>query len=113
MRCRYVLRANGTEYWFCLKSPNDETILTGTRYTSKASALQAIEDTRVNATFETRYQRRLSSAEEPYFVLRAANNEVLGTSEVYSSSLARDDGIALVKASAPTARIEDQTISPS
>ena len=46
----------------------------------------------------------------PYFVLKAANGEPIGTSEVYSSEAAAKNGIESVKKNAPIAQIEDQTV---
>jgi uncharacterized protein YegP (UPF0339 family) len=64
---------------------------------------------RENALVDAQYQRRESIAGEPYFVLRAGNHEVLGTSEIYSSGSARDNGIAAVKTAAPSAAVDDLT----
>ena len=36
--------------------------------------------------------------------------QVIGTSEAYSSDAARENGIASVKANAPDARLDDQTV---
>ena len=46
----------------------------------------------------------------PYFVLKAANGEVIGTSETYSSEAACKNGIESVKKNAPDAKLEDQTV---
>jgi uncharacterized protein YegP (UPF0339 family) len=43
------------------------------------------------------------------FNLKAANHEVIGTSETYTTEAAREAGIASVKANAPTATVDDQT----
>ncbi|MGA9250812.1 MAG: YegP family protein [Roseobacter sp.] len=43
------------------------------------------------------------------FNLKASNGQVIGTSEVYSSKAARDNGIASVQKNAPEARLDDQT----
>ncbi len=43
------------------------------------------------------------------FNLKAANHEVIGTSQVYTTASARDHGIASVKENAPKARVEDLT----
>lgn len=43
------------------------------------------------------------------FDLKAANGEVIATSEVYTSEDACRNGIASVKKNAPTAGVEDQT----
>ncbi len=46
----------------------------------------------------------------PYFVLKAANGEPIGTSEIYSSESAAKNGVESVKKNAPVAKIEDQTV---
>ena len=51
-----------------------------------------------------------TSKQGPYFVLKAANGEVIGTSETYSSEAACKNGIESVKKNAPDAKLEDQTV---
>jgi uncharacterized protein len=109
MAGRYVLKKSGDQFYFNLKAGNNEVILTSERYTAKASALVGIEAVKTNAPLEARYERRTSSSDEPYFVLKGGNHEVLGTSEFYSSSSARDAGVAAVRATAPAAPLDDQT----
>jgi uncharacterized protein YegP (UPF0339 family) len=41
-----------------------------------------------------------------HFVLRGGNHEVIGTSEMYTSTGARDDGIDSVRRNEPTAAVE-------
>jgi uncharacterized protein YegP (UPF0339 family) len=53
--------------------------------------------------------RKNSKKGEPYFVLKAANGKVIGTSEMYSSESAMNDGIKSVKKNAPDAKVEDLT----
>ncbi len=112
MTGRFVLRQSGKQFLFNLKAAgNSEVILTSERYTTKQSALAGIEAVRANAELDERFDCRVSSAGQPYFVLRASNNEVIGTSELYSSSSARDGGIAAVRANAPGAVVEDRARS--
>lgn len=111
---RYVLRTSGKQFVFNLRAAgNHEVILTSERYTAKASALKGIAAIRENAPWDDHYERRQSVAGQPYFVLRAANNEVLGTSEMYSSAAARNEGIEAVKAHAPGALLDDETSAAS
>ncbi len=63
-----------------------------------ASAENGIESVRTNSPLDERYDRLESKAGEPYFVLKAVNHEVIGTSEMYSSAPAREKGIEAVKA---------------
>jgi len=44
-----------------------------------------------------------------HFHLKAANHQVIGTSQLYESAEARDHGIASVKENAPAATVHDKT----
>jgi uncharacterized protein YegP (UPF0339 family) len=44
-----------------------------------------------------------------HFVLKAGNGQVIGTSEVYNSEAACENGIKSVETNAPKAALEDQT----
>jgi len=110
MASRYVLTGpNSGHYRFVLKAGNGETILTSERYTSKAGAKNGIESVRTNSPVDARYERKNAANGSPMFNLKAANGEIIGTSETYSSATARDAGIASVKANGPAAPIDDQT----
>lgn len=109
MAARFILRSSGTQFHWNLYAANNEKILHAERYTSKQGALTGIASAQSNAPRADRYERRLSTANEPYFVLKARNGEIVGTSEMYSSSAARDNGIEAVMRAAPTAAIVDQS----
>jgi uncharacterized protein YegP (UPF0339 family) len=64
---------------------------------------------RVNSQLDHRFKRLVSKSGQPYFNLIAGNGEIIGTSEMYSSTTARETGIASVKNNAPKATIDDQT----
>ena len=103
MPAYYHLKPSGTQYMFNLKGGNHETVLTSERYVTKQGAQGGIASVKINAPFDVRYDRRNSTSNEPYFVLKAANGEVIGKSEMYSSTAARDTGIEWVKVNAPGA----------
>jgi uncharacterized protein YegP (UPF0339 family) len=105
----YELKTSGSQFMWNLKSANHETILTSERYTSKDGAKRGIESCKANSGLDARYERKTSSNGQPYFVLRGANFEVIGTSETYSSTWARDAGITTCKANGPTAATVDRT----
>lgn len=110
MAGKFVLsKSNGGQFYFNLKAGNGEIILTSETYTSKQGATNGIESVRANAPLDERYERKTASDGSPYFILKAANGETLGRSEMYSSTAARDNGIASVKANAPSASVEDLT----
>ena len=102
-------RANG-EFQFNLKAGNGQTILASEGYNAKASCENGIESVRVNSQNDDRFDRKTSSNGKPYFNLKAANGQIIGNSEMYETEAARDNGIASVKANAPDATVDDQTV---
>lgn len=105
----YVLKRSGDQYMFNLKAGNGETILTSERYVSKNGAHSGIASVQANSPKDERYERKTSSSGQPYFVLKAGNGEPIGSSEMYSSTAARDKGIESVKANGPTTDVRDET----
>jgi uncharacterized protein YegP (UPF0339 family) len=107
---KYALSKNSDgRFLFNLKAGNDEKILTSESYDAKASAEKGIESVRSNASNDERFDRMTSNDKKPYFVLKGANGEVIGTSEQYSSDAAMEDGIKAVKANAPSMTVDDRT----
>jgi len=102
-------RTNG-EFQFNLKAGNGQTILASEGYGTKASCENGIESVRVNSQDDARFDRKTSSNGKPYFNLKAGNGQIIGTSEMYESEAARDNGIASVKSNAPGATVDDQTV---
>jgi uncharacterized protein len=78
------------QYYFNLKAGNGEPILSSETYTTKTGAENGIASVRKNAPLDERYERKLSARNEPYFVLKGANGEPLGKSEMYSTVAARE-----------------------
>jgi uncharacterized protein YegP (UPF0339 family) len=97
------------QFMFNLKAANNQVILTSELYKAMASATNGIESVKKNAGNDANYERRTSIKKEPYFVLKAANKEIIGTSEMYSSAAAMENGIASVKTNAPSATVDDLT----
>nr|WP_319251767.1 YegP family protein [uncultured Celeribacter sp.] len=97
------------EFRFRLKAGNGEIILASEGYKQKASAENGIESVRKNAPLDERYERKDTVSGKPMFNLKASNGQVIGTSESYSSTSARDNGIESVKKNAPDASLDDQT----
>ncbi|MFE8643884.1 YegP family protein [Sphingomonas sp. NCPPB 2930] len=106
----FDLKRSGTQYMFNLKSSgNEEVVLTSERYTTKQSAETGIASVKRHAPSDTNYRKLTASNGSPYFTLNATTGEVIGTSELYSSTTARDDGITWVKTNAPSAPTVDRT----
>lgn len=101
-------RTNG-EFQFNLKAGNGQTILTSEGYTTKAACLNGIESVKTNSQDDNRFDRKESSNGKPYFNLKASNGQIIGASEMYESTAARDNGIESVKTNAPEGTTDDQT----
>ena len=97
------------QFRFHLKASNGEMILTSELYTEKRGALSGIEAVRRNSPINERYERRTAKSGEAYFVLHASNGEVVGQSEMYSSTDAMEGGIESVKKNGPDGTTDDQT----
>jgi len=97
------------EFRFRLKAGNGEIILTGEGYKAKDGVLNGIESIRKNAGDPARYEVKEAKNGNPYFVLKAANHQVIGQSAAYSSPAACDNGMNSVATNASEATIDDQT----
>ena len=109
MSIHFDLKRSGAQFMFNLKAANNETVLTSERYMTKQSAEGGIASVKANAPFDARYKKLTASNNFPYFTLTAVNGEIIGTSETYSSTTARDSGITWVKTNAPSAATVDNT----
>lgn len=106
----FVIEKGSTgKFRFTLRAGNNEIILTSETYEAKASAENGIASVRTNSQDEARFTRKTAKDGSPYFVLTATNGQVIGTSEMYSSTASRDNGIKSVAANAPNARVDDRT----
>lgn len=99
--------STNSQYYFRLKAKNGENILGSEGYIAKQSCINAIASVKINAPYDSRYERKSASNGQYYFVLKAANGEIIGISEMYTTSQSRDNGIEAVKRDAPNAPTED------
>jgi hypothetical protein len=110
MAGKFELRkAKDGQVFFNLKAANGEVILTSEMYKSRAGALNGIESVKKNSAIASRFAKKSNKTGKPYFVLTAANHQVIGQSEAYDSDKACDRGIASVMKSAPKATLSDVT----
>ncbi len=110
MAGKFELKKSGSKFMFNLKAGNNEIILTSELYADKSGAKNGIESVKRNAGNDNNYGRLTSSDGKPYFVLKAVNHEIIGTSEMYSSVSARENGITSVKNNAPGAPTDDLAV---
>lgn len=101
----YVDKAG--EYRFRLKAANGQNILASEGYRQRASAINGIQSVQTNAPDDNRYERKETGGGKHMFNLKAANGQVIGTSESYESAASREKGIESVKKNAPLALVVD------
>ncbi|NUY81543.1 YegP family protein [Flavobacterium sp. MAH-1] len=101
-------RSNG-QFQFSLKAGNGQEILSSESYTTKSACENGVESVRKNAQNEDMFDKKLSAGGKPYFNLKASNGQVIGTSEMYETDNARDNGIRSVMENAPSATVDDQS----
>ncbi|WP_313298138.1 YegP family protein [Diaphorobacter sp.] len=95
------------QFRFVLKAGNAETILTSELYKTRASAENGIASVQTNAASEERYERKEASNGKSFFNLKAANHQVIGTSQMYATAQSRDAGIDSVKNNGATKTVKD------
>ena len=102
-------KSSNGQFRFVLKAGNAESILSSEQYTSRASAADGIASVQKNAPLADRCEKRVSTSNKPYFTLKAGNHRVIGTSDLYDSEAARDNGIATEQENSPTTAVKDHT----
>ena len=110
MAAKFVLKQSGKgKFRFALQAPNGQVILTSETYSSKDGAMNGIKSVRKNAGKDNNFEVRMGKNGQSYFVLKAANAEVIGQSQKYSDSRSVPMGMASVQTNAGAARVEDLT----
>ena len=94
------------QFHFVLKAGNGEVILSSESYTSKAAAETGITSVQSNSPLDERYERKEAVNGRFYFNLKAANHQIVGTSQMYTSTSGRDNGIESVKTNGVTTTIK-------
>ena len=91
--------------WNC----NNEIVLSSEGYISKEGCKNGIQSVKTNSPYDSRYERKSSSNGKYYFILKATNGEIIGTSQMYIYATDRDHGIDVVKSQASNADVIDLT----
>ncbi|HOL37339.1 MAG TPA: YegP family protein [Rubrivivax sp.] len=101
-----LTKSSDGQFRFSLKT-DAATLLSSEGYTAKASAHNGIASVKTNAAQDAHYERKTASDGRPYFNLKAANTQIIGTSPMYADVAARDAAIAVVQAGAAAAEVRD------
>ncbi len=104
-----LYKDKGGEFRFRLKAGNGENILASEGYKDKSSAENGIASVKKNAGDKARFEVKDSTSGKPYFVLKAANHQVIGQSQMYDNAASCANGVESVMNNAPGAAVDDQT----
>lgn len=102
-----VSKRKNDEFQFVLKAGNGQVILASEGYSTKAACENGIESVRKNSQVDERFDKLESKNGKHYFNLKASNGQIIGVSELYESTSARDNGIESVKKNAPDADVKE------
>ncbi|MDX1446507.1 YegP family protein [Lishizhenia sp.] len=95
------------DWYFNLKAGNHEIILSSQGYSSKSGAENGIESVKKNGGEDDNFERKEAKNGQFYFNLKAGNGQIIGSSEMYTTKAARDNGISSVMKNAPDAEIKE------
>jgi uncharacterized protein YegP (UPF0339 family) len=90
---------------FVLKASNGQVILTGEGYKTRKSCENGIASVRKNSQVESRFEVKTAKDGRSYFVLKAANGQAIGKSQMYKSGSGCSNGIKSVAKHAPDAEV--------
>ena len=103
----YELSSNeGGKFSFVLKAGNGEVILRSQSYAGESGARNGIASVQANAPNDAMYERKQASDGRSFFNLKAANGQIIGTSQMYKSESGRDNGIESVMTNGPTTTVK-------
>jgi len=113
MARKFEIKSGKTgKFRFNLKASNGQIILSSEAYDTRSAATKGITSVKKNALNEKRFERKTAKDGSSYFVLKAANGEPIGKSEMYKTTKAMENGIASVGKNAPDAPVVDGDIKP-
>ena len=96
------------EFRFRLKASNGEIILASEGYKAKAGCKNGIASVKKNSKAKKNYEVKESRNGKFMFNLRAKNSQVIGTSEMYNTSVSCGNGIKSVMKNASGAKIAEE-----
>ena len=103
-----ITKRKNDEFQFSLKAGNGQTILASEGYAAMAGCQNGIDSVKKNGTEDSNFDRKESTNGKPYFNLKAGNGQIIGTSEMYESEAARENGIESVKKNVIDAEVVEE-----
>lgn len=103
----YHISSSPAGFRFNLVAGNGQVILRSETYTTKTACHGGVESVRVNSNSPQQFEMREAKSGESYFVLKATNGQIIGTSETYASKQSCEAGIESVMKNGPSAIVKE------
>ncbi len=103
-----VFKGKDGQDYFRLKSGNGEIILSSEGYKSRKSCANGIESVRKNSQDESRFEVKTAKDGREYFILKAANGQEIGRSQMYKSGSGCRNGMKSVARNAADASVVEE-----
>ena len=84
-------------------------VLRSEQYESKSGAENGMASVRANCGMDDKFEKKVASNGKFFFNLKAANHQVIGSSQMYVSEETRAIGIASVKTNGGAEKVKDNT----
>lgn len=105
----YLLkRAKNGKFHFTLKAANHQVILSSEMYDSEAAAKNGIASVQKNGGNEANFEVKTAKDGQTYFVLKAGNGQVIGSSEMYKTAASAKNGIVSVQKNSSSTVIKEE-----
>ena len=103
-----IFKGKDSQFYWNLKAGNGEVIGRSEGYTTKPAAENGIESTRKNSSNSDRYEIKEASNGKWHWNLKAANGQVICSSQLYAGRDGAEKGIASCSKNAPDASVKDE-----
>ena len=102
-----VFKGLDSKHYFHLRAGNGEIVLQSQSYTSKQNAIKGVTSVRTNGGDELNYEVREAQNYQTYFVLKAANGQIIARGETYSSESNAEAAIESISELVASEKIAD------
>lgn len=102
-----IYTGNDGKFYFRLFAQNGQNILSSQGYVAKSGCRNGIDSVKTNAANADNFEIKESTGGKFFFNLLAANKQIIGSSQMYSSKQTCQNGITSVQRTAPDAPIEE------
>ena len=100
-----IEKSKNDHFFFNLRARNGQVILTSQMYKAKDSASKGIDSVKYNSPDDSKFERKTAKNGQFFFNLKATNGQIIGTSEMYTTKAAMENGIESIKKNAPEGNV--------